>query len=261
MEVTAFSSVFFSPTESTKEIVSKIAAEFHGEKNEYDITTLMNSDMAPSEFPQNELVIFGAPVYGGRISSVAAERFRNISGDGTPAIIVVTYGNREYEDALLELYDIVTQNGFTVISAAAFIAEHSIMRKVAAGRPDKDDIRKIKSFAVRSANKLSELQPSQPPSTLAIPGNRPYRSYSGISLKPRATRKCVDCGICAHQCPVAAISIDEPSQTDRDICISCMRCIKFCPIHARKLGGFKHMIAEKAFYNLYQHRKEPSLFL
>ena len=74
------------------------------------------------EIPASSIAIFAAPVYAGRIPAVAAERFARFKGKHTPAIIFCTYGNRAFDDALLELKELVTANGFKVISAAAFVA-------------------------------------------------------------------------------------------------------------------------------------------
>lgn len=62
---------------------------------------------------------------------------------------VVVYGNRDYEDALLELHDILSENGFVVVAAGAFVARHSIFPDVAAGRPDRDDLDRMAEFAER----------------------------------------------------------------------------------------------------------------
>lgn len=38
---------------------------------------------------------------------------------GTPAIAVCVYGNRDYDDALIELKDAIEANGFKTVAAAA----------------------------------------------------------------------------------------------------------------------------------------------
>lgn len=86
------------------------------------------------DFGPDDLVLFGVPVYGGRIPSPAVQTLRRMQGSRTPAVLVAAYGNREYDDALLELADIAAANGFIPFAAAALIAEHSIMHSVAAGR-------------------------------------------------------------------------------------------------------------------------------
>jgi hypothetical protein len=85
------------------------------------------------------------PVYGGRVPEVALERLRALKGNGGPAIAVVVYGNRAYEDALLELHTELTANGYKVIAAAAFIAEHSIVRSIS-GKNDSKATKLRKAF-------------------------------------------------------------------------------------------------------------------
>lgn len=84
-------------------------------------------------------ILLIAPVYAGRIPEMAAKLFSQIDGHGMKAIVAVVYGNRDYDDALLELADIAIADGFEVIGAGAFIAQHCIFPKVANGRPDSSD--------------------------------------------------------------------------------------------------------------------------
>ena len=53
--------------------------------------------------------------------------------------MVAVFGNRAYDDALLEMQDVASEIGFRVIAAVAAVAEHSIIRKYGKGRPDADD--------------------------------------------------------------------------------------------------------------------------
>lgn len=56
------------------------------------------------------------------------------------------------------------------------------------------------------------------------------------------------CGACVVQCPVCAIDAEDPTKTDADTCISCMRCIDVCPRGAREIGGGLALgAARKAF--------------
>jgi hypothetical protein len=55
---------------------------------------------------QDELVLIGVPVYAGRVPLEAVAKLRRLRVDRVPAVIIVVYGNREIEDALLELKDL-----------------------------------------------------------------------------------------------------------------------------------------------------------
>ena len=122
----------FSPTGGTKKIADAISAGFHTPVVEMDLTKA-DSTVTLGE---NDGLMAVLPVYAGRVPQIALERLAALKGSGQKAVAVVVYGNREYEDALLETEDALEANGFQVIAAAAFIAEHSIARSIAAGRPD-----------------------------------------------------------------------------------------------------------------------------
>ena len=79
------------------------------------------------EIEGDSICIFSVPCYGGRIPRTAAERLLKIRGNQTPAIVCVTFGNRAFEDALLELADIVQMQGFSVFAGCGAATEHNIM--------------------------------------------------------------------------------------------------------------------------------------
>lgn len=99
------------------------------------------------EIPQGDVLLFSMPVYGGFIPQICAHMAENLKGDNTPAVIVAVYGNRHYDDALLQMKDILTRQGFVVIAAGAFLAEHSVFPSVASGRPDERDKAAMEEFA------------------------------------------------------------------------------------------------------------------
>ncbi len=171
------------------------------------------------------------PVYGGRVPEVALERLRALQGQGTPAIAVVVYGNRAYEDALLELHTELTANGFRVVAAAAFIAEHSIVRSIAKGRPHAEDCEKAAAFGNAVAAKLAVGDMS----TVCVPGNMPYRDRPQMPVALLTLEACRGCGRCARMCPTGAIPTDSPDKTDPSKCILCMRCVSVCFRRARLL--------------------------
>lgn len=114
---------------------------------EYDIT-----DNNPKEtilLRSDELLVVGVPVYSGRVPEMAIERLNRIKGSDTPAIIVCVYGNRDFDDALIELKDIVRTNGFIPLSGAAVIAQHSMLPQIAENRPDEKDMLLIDDFAAK----------------------------------------------------------------------------------------------------------------
>ena len=250
--------VYFSATNTTKKIVRLIAENIGGNITEYNITQKVPE--ADIHAGDKDLLIVGMPVYAGRIPSKAAKSLHRFKGDNTPAIIVCIYGNRDYDDALLELKDLVEANGFKVVSAGAFIAQHSIFPKVGMARPDEKDISQIKDFAVKSAEVLLSVADAKLLPNIIVKGHRPYKTPGNIPLKPKGNRHCNACGTCVVQCPVQAIPEKTPRKTQKEICISCGRCIVVCPQKARSFGGLLYAIAGRKFVKANAARKEPEMF-
>ena len=248
----------FSPAGTTQKITGRIAARFSKDREIYHL--LRKKITEPVICKEKELLIVGMPVYAGRIPQICMPSLRNLKGTNTAAIAVVVYGNREYEDALLELCDLLREQGFVIVGAGAFIAQHSIFPNVAKERPDQEDQKKIDLFSKKCMEKLqkyptSELKPLQ------IKGNHPYQEVVDIPLKPMGNKKCNFCGSCVHVCPTHAINRDNPKITDNKKCISCTACIQVCPTGARKFRGPVYQVARIAFWKKYSQRKEPEWFL
>lgn len=245
--------VYFSATYTTQRIVESIAMTISEEIKSYDITNV--APTSETLFSGNEIVIFGIPVYAGRVPDIARQRILSFKGNNTPAIAVAVYGNRHYDDALLELSDLLNELNFNVISAGTFIARHSIFSKVAMSRPDKDDFEKIKEFALKSKS-LFNVEHSE----ICIPGNRPFKTPGSIPIWPTASKRCSSCGKCATLCPTGAIDTNFPHKVNRQLCIKCGRCVAICPSKCRKFYGIKYSLAASRFNKLCASRREPELF-
>ncbi|WP_195984914.1 EFR1 family ferrodoxin [Clostridium sp. D33t1_170424_F3] len=250
-------SVYFSPAGTTKQVTERAAAGFPGERRA--VALLEQPLKEELRLGENDLLVVGIPVYAGRVPAVCAERLRKWKGSGTPAVALAVYGNRDYDDALLELKDLLEENGFIVIGAAAFVAQHSIFPQVGKGRPDASDLEKIDTFAAQCARKWAQGRAHW--EALAVRGNRPYKTPGAVPVKPSANGDCNGCGACARICPVQAISPKNPRKTDKDNCISCAACIRVCPQHARDFRGPVYKAAALAFYQKCAARREPEWFI
>ena len=241
----------FSPTGGTKKVADAIAAGFQTGVAELDLT---KAD-ATVLLGENDALMAVLPVYAGRVPRISLERLSALQANGQKAVAVVVYGNREFDDALLETKNALEAGGFQVIAAAAFIAEHSIVRSIAAGRPDAEDEKIARQFATDVVAKMEN------PAPITVPGNDPYVELKPSAFHPAADETCVKCGVCAEQCPVGAIPLDDPSKTLGDVCINCMRCVQVCPVRSRALpapfvAGATQMLGEKA-----AGYKKPVVFL
>ena len=241
----------FSPTGGTKKVADAITADFSIPVVEMDLT---KTDSAVT-LGDNDALMVVLPVYAGRVPQISLERLSALKGNGQKAVAVVVYGNREFDDALLETRDALEASGFQVIAAAAFIAEHSIVRTIAAGRPDAEDEALCRQFALDVMAKADDTAP------VWVPGNTPYKELKPSAFHPAANENCVKCGACAQQCPVGAIPLDNPCLTDNELCINCMRCVQVCPVRSRALpDAFLTMITQMLNQNAAGYKK-PTIFL
>lgn len=253
--------IYFSPTHTSAKIAYAISEGL-------DADTLTESDIThealkePLLIGDNELVIVAVPVYGGRVAETAMERLRMFQGQNTPVIPVVVYGNRDYEDALKELCDVLIAQDFVPISAGAFVGEHSYSRKempIAAGRPDADDLLKASQFGHEALKKLEDVDCLSKLPALEVKGNVPYKVKGPSTPQAPVTDEdlCTQCEYCIDVCPVAAISIvDDRMFSDPVLCIKCCACVKECPEGARTFDTPYTAMLHKNFST----RREPELF-
>lgn len=255
--------MYFSPTGTTEKIVTCVADELAGGKAEVFDFTLPQARAEEKHFTEEDAVVFGVPVYAGRVPNVLLKYLDKVRGNGALAVPMVLYGNRNYDDALIELRTILEKNGFHTIAAAAFIGEHSFSKTLAAGRPDEADMARARDFASKIVLENRGM--------ISVKGEDPIRGYyqprdrKGVfidirKVKPLTSEACDDCKICAQVCPMGSISYDNVREFT-GICIKCGACIKKCPKQAKYYEDEGYLYHKTELEEGYTRRAEPEVFL
>lgn len=262
--------LYFSPTQTTKKVLKAIATGFNSEAViDIDLTL---PDSIRSKEPGKEFkiddgfTIIGVPVYAGRVPPDAVGRIRQFKADGTPAVLVVLYGNREFEDALRELKDLAEEAGFRPIAGGAFIGEHSFADSkfpIARRRPDHKDIEKCSEFGALIREKIQHVDSIDSITIPEFPGNYPYRDPNILKdISPETLEdQCTRCETCVSVCPTAAIVLKDKVLTETGSCIVCCACVKNCPTGARVMKDPKILGIAEWLWKNYSKRKEPEVFL
>jgi ferredoxin len=268
MEINKCKCVFFSPTGTTKKIVNEIANGIGIEEKEtIDFTKLAQHNQHKILFDNNELAIIGVPVYFGRIPIIAEKFIQDLKVEKTLSVIVVVYGNREYEDALIELKNFCEKIGFRTLAGGVFIGEHSMSSEktpIAQGRPDEKDLKIANNFGKKLKEKIELIENSNSISSLSIPGSSKYKKRQRMPKAAPTTNKklCTLCTKCIAVCPTGAITKDDSIiKTDKSKCIACYACIKTCPVEAREMKNQLFKIVNKKLYRTCKERKEPELYI
>lgn len=264
--------MYFSATGTTEKVIKALTAEIsmniNGNKDvEYIDFTLPEAREESINFSDEDIVIVGVPVYAGRVPNILTNYLNRVKSDNSLAVAAVVYGNRDYDDALIELKDILESDGFDVRAACSFIGEHSFSRILAKNRPDDEDLIIAGDFAKQISNKLSCDEKDM----LAVKGKRPYRPYykpvgkDGNSADirkviPKTSEKCIDCKLCAEVCPMGSIDYDNVAVLT-GICIKCGACVKKCPVNAKYFDDEDYLKHLHELEEKFKDRREPELFI
>ena len=260
MNIKKIKSVYFSPNGGSEKIIRTVVnALGKYEVEEYN-QTMKKDRTGEIEVLKDEILVICFPVYADRIPSVADDIINRIKGKNGLAVVLVSYGNRDYGDALLELKNKINARGFKVIGAAAAIAEHCLNTNIATSRPDDIDKEKLDAFASQINFKISTIHNYAYLKEVNVKGNYPYSPYKS-QRTPVGDDKCIQCGLCFKNCPTGAIDKDDYRKTDKDLCIFCGRCIQVCPTNARDIKDKDFLQFMNELEKRCEARKEIKAFI
>ncbi len=277
MNVTAVHSVTFSPAGSTKFTVDLLAGFL---SDILRVPVIQDSFTLPAEreksrsYSGTDLVIFGVPTYAGRIPNKILPAVQSLfHGTDTPAIAVVTFGNRSYDSSLKELRRELENNSFRIFAAAAVASRHVFTDKLAPGRPDEEDKTLLHSLACSAAEKLTAAEqisallpavlnddslPVAPYYTPLDENGQPAKFLKAVPAVDTAL--CEHCGKCAAVCPMGSVSPDDPACTT-GICIKCHACILNCPAHCRTFTDPAMLSHIRMLEKNYTRRADSAVFV
>jgi ferredoxin len=266
------SAFYFSATGTTKKITEKLAMEISAmsgsDSCEIIDFTLPEARKKQYPFSDRDIVVVGVPVIAGRVPNILLKFLNTVKGNGAAAVATVMYGNRNYDDALKELWDILEEDGFRVLSGCAFIGEHSFSDTLAKNRPDEEDLKTAVDFAAKMIEKIntSEIHVAKSRAKEKVyrdyykPRDKEGNPVDFRKITPKTGSACTDCKICAEVCPMGSIDHEDVTILN-GICIKCCACIKKCPVQAKYFDDENFIKHKRELEEEYETRKLPELFL
>ncbi|NLY87938.1 MAG: hypothetical protein GX083_05285 [Clostridiales bacterium] len=184
--------LYFSSQGRTASITRFIAQEITERINQecverasWKCIDINNEDANNLNFNDETVVIIGMPVYVGKIPLQGLKAIKRLCGNGTMAIVLVSYGTKLYGNALYELHHFSEEQGFKVIGACAFPTKG----KSVISRKYIEELDSVTAFVDAASNKLKRLSGCTieglriRPAPLHIDGNLPVHKISRVFPK------------------------------------------------------------------------------
>lgn len=259
--------VYFSPTGSTKTVVQHVAARLSERLAtcfRLQPYTLPSDREAWQPFEPDDIALWASPVYAGRVPNKTLDFVRqHLHGKGNKGIAISVFGNRNYDNALAEMCQIMTEGGIIPTAAAAIVARHAFAPDtIAQGRPTEQDYAEIDTWI--DAIELS--------GTVSVPGStengyyQPLKADSTpanfLKAKPQVNEyRCMVCGKCKRACPMGSIEITYKGPEFHGICIKCQSCIRRCPEQALTITDEDFLSHVEMLKNSYSRPAQNHFFL
>lgn len=236
---------YFSPTGGTKRVSLALQngfiegiEGFRPQVQSYNFLTPERRREHVPAFSESDLLVLAYPVFYGRMPW-AFQEWPELKGNGASAVVVSVYGNRAIEDGERETMAFLRDHGFKVIGGIEAIAEHSLCRTLAQGRPDQADKDELKAMAKEILQFIAKVESSgtEIPS-LSFDDTTPLKARApAVSIPlPFDMDVCRDCKMrCVTMCPCGIIDAESIKVKDecRNDCMNCTACIFVCPHHNR----------------------------
>lgn len=232
MQISTVSVGYMSPTGGVKHVALALESGFKQDKSLQNVSAFAFLSKRQLDvrydFKPDDLVVFCFPVFFGRMPWVLKD-WHSVQGHGAKAVVVAVYGNRACEDAPREFAALLKGNGFKVCGYAEVVAEHSMYRKLAAGRPDEQDKKDLAAMA------LQMLQAAREDALPVLDFGRsgPYRDYGKVPFVPETFNPelCRHCTVCSKICPLGELdpATHEVPEDKKELCMGCMACVSKCP--------------------------------
>lgn len=158
--------IVFSPTGGTERAADIIAKTWSENAVKIDLSN-PKADFAKCEIKKEDMVLIAMPSFGGRAPAMAISRLRQIAGKAQ-SVPLCAYTETGLMRIPLQRWRMPQMKAVSeLLRQLPPVAEHSIISKYAAGRPDSSDEVQLADFARRILPKDGKAA--------SIPGSRPCK--------------------------------------------------------------------------------------
>lgn len=230
--------IYFSPTGGTRAIADHAC---HTLSQHLGTPYRLQSYTLPAErenrqpIATNDIVVWASPVYAGRVPNKTLDFIGQLMrGSGNKGIAIAVFGNRNYDNALAEMCQLMAEAYITPVAAAAMVSRHAFApTEIATGRPNEHDYAEMDAWLTH----IDWEKTAQVPGSTANGYYQPLKAdgtpANFLKAKPVLNEsRCMLCAKCKRACPMGSIEITYKGPEFHGLCIKCQACIVRCPEQA-----------------------------